>query len=69
MDTVSERLVQEAVEALSKQCTVVVIAHRLSTIRHADCICVLDSGRLVEMGTHEELMKNNGTYHQLVVSS
>lgn len=69
MDTESERLVQEAVEALSKQCTVVVIAHRLSTIRHADCICVLDSGRLVEMGTHEELMKNNGTYHQLVVSS
>lgn len=69
MDTESERLVQEAVEALSKQCTVVVIAHRLSTIRHADCICVLDGGRLVEMGTHEELMKNNGTYHQLVVSS
>ena len=69
MDTESERLVQEAVETLSKQCTVVVIAHRLSTIRHADCICVLDGGRLVEMGTHEELMKNNGTYHQLVVSS
>ena len=69
MDTESERFVQEAVEALSKQCTVVVIAHRLSTIRHADCICVLDGGRLMEMGTHEELMERKGAYYQLVVSS
>ena len=69
MDTESERFVQEAVEALSKQSTVVVIAHRLSTIRHADCICVLDGGRLMEMGTHEELMERKGAYYQLVVSS
>ena len=68
MDSESERLVQLSVEALSKQCTVVVIAHRLSTIRHADCICVLDGGTIVEQGTHEALMANKGTYYQLVVS-
>ena len=69
MDTESERLVQESIETLSKQCTVVVIAHRLSTIQHADCICVLDDGRLVESGTHEELMARRGAYYKLVVSS
>ena len=69
MDTESERLVQESIETLSKQCTVVVIAHRLSTIQHADCICVLDDGRLVESGTHEELMARRGVYYKLVVSS
>ena len=69
MDTESERLVQQSVDALSKQRTVVVIAHRLSTIRHADCIYVLDAGRLVEQGTHEELMKLRGAYYKLAVSS
>ena len=69
MDTESERLVQESIETLSKQCTMVVIAHRLSTIQHADCICVLDDGRLVESGTHEELMARRGAYYKLVVSS
>ena len=69
MDTESERLVQQSIETLSKQCTVVVIAHRLSTIRHADCICVLDGGFVVETGTHEELMARKGTYYKLVVSS
>ena len=69
MDTESERLVQESIETLSKQCTVVVIAHLLSTIQHADCICVLDDGRLVESGTHEELMARRGAYYKLVVSS
>ena len=69
MDTESERLVRESLEALSKERTVVMIAHRLSTVRHTDCICVLDGGQIVEQGTHEELMAKKGTYYQLVVSS
>lgn len=69
MDTESERLVQQSIETLSKRCTVVVIAHRLSTIQGADRICVLDGGRLVEQGTHEELMTARGAYWQLAVSS
>jgi subfamily B ATP-binding cassette protein MsbA len=69
MDTESERLVQQSVESLSSQCTVVTVAHRLSTIQRADRIFVLDDGRLVEHGTHEELMAREGEYYQLVVSS
>jgi len=66
LDTVSERLVQKAIDQLSRDRTVLVIAHRLSTIQNADQIAVLDQGKLVEIGTHSELLeKENGYYRHL----
>jgi len=65
LDTESERLVQQAIDRLMQDRTVLVIAHRLATVRHADLILVLDGGRIVEQGTHESLLLAGGLYRRL----
>ena len=65
LDTESERAVQSALDALMKGRTAICIAHRLSTIQNADLIVVLDQGRIVETGTHVELLQHNGVYRRL----
>ncbi len=66
LDTESERLVQDAINNMMQNRTSIVIAHRLSTIRHADEIIVLQKGKIVERGTHEQLLAQNGFYRKLV---
>lgn len=66
LDTENERLVQQALDRLLVGRTTVVVAHRLSTVRHASLICVLEQGRIVERGTHQQLIDLQGRYHQLV---
>jgi ATP-binding cassette, subfamily B, bacterial MsbA len=66
LDTESERLVQDAINNMMQNRTSLVIAHRLSTIRHADEIIVLQKGKIVERGTHDELLTQNGFYRKLV---
>ena len=65
IDTRTEKLVQDGMDALMKGRTVFVIAHRLSTVMNSDCIMVLDHGRIIERGTHDDLIAMKGTYYQL----
>jgi len=66
LDAESEHLVQQALDILMQNRTVLVIAHRLSTVKNADCVYVIDKGKVVESGTHTELLDKNGLYKQLV---
>ena len=66
LDSNSERLITEALEKLMKGRTVLVIAHRLSTVQNADLIAVLQNGRIAELGNHDELVRQQGLYWQLI---
>ncbi len=68
VDTRTEKLIQAGLLALQNEKTSFIIAHRLSTIRHADCILVITEGRIIEQGTHDELLAKNGFYHSLYMS-
>ena len=65
VDNESEEMIQNATEQLTKGRTSIVIAHRLSTIQQADCIVVLDKGRIIETGSHRDLVQKGGYYHKL----
>ena len=68
VDPENEQELVSAIEALTKEKTILMIAHRLKTVRNADNILVIDNGKIVEQGTHEQLIKNNGIYHRFVNS-
>lgn len=66
LDSESEKVVQDALDAAAKGRTTIAVAHRLSTIQKADAIYVFDAGRIVERGTHSELLAKRGKYYELV---
>ena len=66
VDPENEKELTEAIEALTKDKTIIMIAHRLKTVRHADQILVVDGGRIVQQGTHEELMEQEGIYRRFI---
>ncbi|WP_239226849.1 ATP-binding cassette domain-containing protein, partial [Citrobacter werkmanii] len=68
LDNESERVVQQALESLTESCTTIVIAHRLSTVENADKIVVMDGGKVVESGKHQELLEQGGLYTRLYQS-
>ena len=68
VDTRTEKAIQDAMQRIMQNRTSIVIAHRLSTIRDADMIVVMDKGRLVESGTHTELLAQKGTYYDLYMT-
>jgi ABC-type multidrug transport system fused ATPase/permease subunit len=65
LDSKSERLVQETINTITKDHTVIIVAHRLSTIQNANKIVVLQNGKIIEVGTHNELMRKKGHYFNL----
>ena len=69
IDTRTESLVQKAMDALMHGRTTFVIAHRLSTVRNSDCIMVMEGGRIIERGNHEQLIGKKGRYYQLYTGS
>ena len=68
LDSESEKVVQAALEIAAQDRTTIAVVHRLSSIKNADIIFVLDKGRVLEAGTHQELMARNGRYRQMVIA-